>query len=302
MVIVWVPELEQLLRESRRLPALLERILARAARRRLEPESALATLVCSLDLAAGPLSRMADSPDDDNGIGGSVWLRADPVSLRPDLGAVWLEPGVGLEPAAREALITAFANEGLALDFPDPRRGYIRLDSTPDCCFQPPWLLSGQSLDHVLPSGAEAGHWRRLLNESQVILHQHGHGEPGHAGSLWFWGAGRLPGRQEAKVRISHLDGASPELIGLARWLSLSHSPLVPKRAVADSSLVEWHADQGSTADDNLERLSCWLDPLWHGLRRFSLDALELASRERCWRLSPAGSWRLWQRRFEIAA
>ncbi|MCC5864495.1 MAG: hypothetical protein JJU31_05235 [Wenzhouxiangella sp.] len=301
MVIVWVPELEQLLRESRHLPALLERFLARAAGTRLEPESALARLVCSLDLAAGPLSRMADSGDD-AGTGGSVWLRADPVSLRPDLGAVWLEPGAGLKQAAREALISAFAGEGLALDFPDPRRGYIRLEKIPECRFHPPWLLSGQSLDHVLPSGAEAGRWGRLLNESQVILHQYGQGEPGHAGSLWFWGAGSLPARQQAQVRISHLDGTSPELIGLARWLSLSHSPALPKSAVADCSLVEWPADQGATADDNLERLSRWLQPLWHGLRRFSLDTLELASRERCWRLSPAGSWRLWQRRFEFAA
>ncbi|TVQ42003.1 MAG: hypothetical protein EA370_00755 [Wenzhouxiangella sp.] len=293
MIVVLVPELETLLAEAEQLPPLFRRFLARSRPHRIDPMFAESLLVTGQPLAAAPLSRLADHPLDADGI----WLRADPVRLQPDLNAVWLQAEAGLSEAAIRDLVACFADEGLTLDFPTPSRGYLRLESIPECSFHPPWSLAGNSLDHVLPHGPDAGRWRRLLNDSQIILHQHTPEATGNtAGSLWFWGAGALPAASKPASRVSHLVGDSPVLVGISRFLSLSHEPVVHRRGAADGSLVLWPGRTERSASENLVELAGWLQPLWQRLGRFGLDSLELASRERCLVLKPRDRWRIWQR------
>lgn len=293
MIIVLVPELDNLLAEADRLPGRLAAIMARGQRRPLADSHYQSLLVCGQAVPPAALTRNSDCPADTEG----CWLRADPVGLRPDLNAVWLQTGLDLaDPEACSALTSLLAEEGLDFDLPHPGRGYLRLSESPGCQFVPPWKLSGQSLDHVLPHGPGQARWRRLLNECQILLHQFARGsdQPAPDG-LWFWGAGSLPSRADINPRISHLAGADPLWPAMADWLGLSHAPGCPLR-VADQSLVEWQADTALDSLANLELLDQWLKPLWRRLKRRGLDALELASQNHAWRVEPADAWRFWQR------
>jgi hypothetical protein len=87
----------------------------------------------------------------------------------------------------------------------------------------------GRTLEPFLPQGDEARDWRRLINEAQVLLHNHplnmareAAGRP-TANSLWPWGAGSLPGRATAPA--ARIEASHPLAIGLAR---LSGVPALP--------------------------------------------------------------------------
>lgn len=301
MIIVAVAELDALLAGQPGLPPCLRALLARADARALDPSAWAAELVTGRAVAAAPLTRLLDAPDDAKG----CWLRADPVVLTPDLSAVWIRPGARLDvdsPVVGE-LGEALAEAGLGFDLPHPERGYIRLEALPECRFVPPSAVHGESLDYVLPAGPDAAQWRRVLNDCQVILHQHARqAGPDHPGGLWFWGAGCLPPRQPLKPRVGRLFGSDPLWPALADWLGLEHAGAVDVAAAPDASLIEWRPDPALDQAGNLLALERWLKPLWQRLRLGRLNALEIAGRQRAWRLGPAAAWRLWRRSPTLSA
>ena len=294
MIVVQVTELQALLGQAQPWPGLIGRILARAVARLLDPAAAAAQLLTGSPLAAAAIGRLRDAPGEKPG---AVWMRADPIGLIPDLNAVWVRPGVHLaarHPALPE-LNALFTEAGLAFELMDPTRVYLRLPAQPDCHFQPPAALAGQSLDHALPEGPDARFWRRLLNDCQIILHQYR--DQSEVGGLWFWGAGALPPREQLAPRVRRVYSLDPDLLALADWLGLPHEPLDATARVADESLVSWTPDPGRDAGDNLMALADWLQPLWWRLRSGRIDALELAGQEQAWMLRPAQAWQLWRRR-----
>ncbi len=298
MSIVLVPDLDDLLAESTRPPRLLTRLLARAESRPLDAAHFQSELVLGRSVAPAALTRRLDSPSD----AGGAWLRADPVHLVPDLNAVWLRPGARLDPAHPVvAELAGIAREaGLEFSLPNPDRGYLRLSRSPESRFQPPWLLAGESLDHVEPAGSDSRYWRRLLSEFQVMLHQHSdEAEPGFPTGIWLWGAGSLPAQTPGSARVERITATDPVLRALAEWLGLECSSPTDARSPEARTLFEWQAEVGRSADDNLEALAGWLRPLWRRLRTGRLDQLELASRTRAWRLTPLAAWRFWQRRVD---
>ncbi|MEE4638740.1 MAG: hypothetical protein V2J42_08390 [Wenzhouxiangella sp.] len=298
MIIVAVAELEALLTGQPDLPPRLRALLARSETRALDPSAWAAELVTGRAVAAAPLTRRLDAPDDAQGF----WLRADPVVLTPDLSAVWIAPGARLEPASPVVaeLRDVLAEAGLVFDLPHPQRGYLRLTSLPECRFIPPGDVHGESLDYVLPAGPDAARWRHLLNECQVILHQHAQGAAsGHPGGLWFWGGGDLPPRDQVRPRVGRVVGFDALWEALAGWLGLEHETgpeVLEIPNSSDSSLIEWRPDPALDRADNLSALDQWLKPLWQRVRRGRLDALEIAGPRRAWTLRPAAAWRFWRR------
>lgn len=294
--IVLVSALDSLIRESADKPALIRRLISHAASRQLDTAGFHGELATGGPVPPAALTRRLDHPGDADG----YWLRADPIDLSTDLGAVWLHPGVPLDPdslPARE-LVALFAEEGLELDFPNPERGYIRLAEPVDCRFSPPWELAGESMEHLMPAGADARRWRRLLNESQMMLHQHraGSGPNRPPGSLWFWGDGALSARSAVRARISTIAGNDPIMHGLADWLELEHVPARFDESPRPGLMMIWPFDYSLDAQTNLRRLDAWIRRAWRRLRldrRF--EALEIADDSRCWRFTTADAWRVWR-------
>ncbi|MGW8127402.1 MAG: phosphoglycerate mutase [Stenotrophomonas sp.] len=176
------------------------------------------------DWSAAALTRQVDAGD----AAGSLWLRADPANVMPDMQGARLmasAESLRLEPADAAALLPAlqplFAGFGFQLDAPSPSRWYLRLpDDTPLPAFTAPDAALGDDLFEHLPEGDNGRQWRALLTEAQVVLHQHPWNQQRVAqgrravNSLWFWGAGRLP----QSVRTGHAQVRSRDALlqGLA--------------------------------------------------------------------------------------
>lgn len=273
-------------------------MLAQPATGVSEPAAVHGQLVTGKPLAPAALTRHLDCPDDAEG----YWLRADPVDLTPDLASVWLHAGARMSPRSPAAteLIELFSHEGMTLEFPVPERGYVRLEREPECRFSPPWKLAGKSMDLVFPAGAEAMFWQRLLNETQVVLHQHRHSatDPDQylPGTLWFWGGGSLPERDSVHARFNCVAADDPILEALARWLGLELQAPDEGTDPAPGMLIEWPLDRALSAGRNLERLDAFLKRAWRRLRLDrGLASVELASLEWVWRFSTLDAWRPWR-------
>ena len=182
------------------------------------------------------------------------WLRADPAHVRPDMtGARVLAIGeLGLSHDEAQALLAPlrplFGDMGLQISAPVPSRWYVALpvDARPPS-FSPPEDVLGDDLFSHLPDGPDGRRWRALLNEAQVILHNHPVNEArAKAGkpavnSLCFWGAGRLP--DHVRCAFTAVSTQDPELLSLAQLAGMAGTAAGPQlldlRQARDWSLVE---------------------------------------------------------------
>ena len=176
---------------------------------------------------------------------GQGWLRADPAHVRPDMASARLVAcGDDLHLGADEAdallkpLKPLFGDAGFPISVPSgaPSRWYLALPSdarVPD--FSEPDAVFGDDLLAHLPDGALGQRWRALLNEAQVILHNH----PVNAmrvragklpvNSLWFWGAGRLP--DSVASPLTDVASDDPLILALAQ-----HAGIACQRVHASAS------------------------------------------------------------------
>jgi hypothetical protein len=134
--------------------------------------------------------------------GGYFWMRADPVHLSVGRDSLALD-GNALEVSRSEA--DAFAatlnrhfGDALAFHPLRPERWYVRLAAAPEVETMPPSAALETAIGDKLPSGAEGMRFRALMNETQMLLHEHpvntareARGAPA-VNSVWFWGGGTL--------------------------------------------------------------------------------------------------------------
>lgn len=130
------------------------------------------------------------------------WMRADPVHLSVGIDSLRLdEARLDLSRAEAEALAATLNRHfGEALSFLplSPERWYVRFDEAPELDTTPLSAVRGSSIGSKLPSGPHAARFHSLMNETQMLLHEHpvntereARGVPG-INSVWFWGGGSL--------------------------------------------------------------------------------------------------------------
>jgi hypothetical protein len=236
-------------------------------------------------LPSAALTRTLDAADAAEG----AWLRADPCYVRPDLTTVRLLAAgdLGQSIAETAALLQElkplFGDSGVPIDAPTPARWYLAGSAGsdfPDC--PPPEEILGDDLKLHWPQGAAGKRWRLLLNEAQVVLHNH----PVNAAriargavpinSLWFWGAGPLPG--SVRSRCARVMTRDPVLIALTRLAGSVDEPFDPaalEAALRSAGSDDLGIDLRSARAGVLER--DWLRPLDALLRRGDCEAIELA-------------------------
>jgi hypothetical protein len=95
---------------------------------------------------------------------------------------------------------------------------------------KPPAEVAGRDINRHLPSGDGAMRWHGLLNEIQMLLHEHpaneareARGEPA-VNSVWLWGAGVAPSGCTAPFQSVTAD--DPLALGYAQAAGLRHRPL----------------------------------------------------------------------------
>lgn len=252
--------------------------------------------------SSAALTRVADTGVDE--ARSCAWLRADPAYIRPDInGARLLGTGATLSITTQDvdaflpALRPLFGDAGFLLDAPQPTRWYLRLPreaQLPD--FPTPDQALGEDVFDHLPAGPHARRWRSLLNEAQVMLHNHPHNEQrARAGlvpvnSLWFWGGGVLP--DSAASDCPSVFSDDRVLHGLARvgtfnampitdftgFESLATDTLIDLRMIRDPKLLPEH----------------WLQPAQAASKQGQVE-FDLAD-GRIFQLQPGQRWRFWRK------
>ena len=281
-------------------------------------ESLLANCIDGLP-APGPLVAAGHglAPD-------SHCYRAAPVHLRADRDRLLLFAGEALEPDPEDALRlvdefnAAFAEDGLSLTVADG--DWLLFAKAPPGPDLPPLTrVAGQYMDTVLPTDAAARPWRQLLNEVQMMLHEHpvnqareARGEAAING-LWFWGGGPsaapavpLPGAVIGTDALSRgLTRPGDAALAGIEALAGHHDAMASSNpAGSQSALMVWtDAEAALTGGD----APGWLD----ALQRFERDVAgplapmaargQLGLRLFCgnglvYTLGAGARWRFWRR------
>jgi hypothetical protein len=189
--------------EATRLPA-FRLLQARGLRDEAEAEGVEALLCRHFGIA-----KQADWPlaaisfvFDNGRAGGDYWLRADPVQVQVHRDRLILLDQVEISADEAQTLCDALASHFGDVFTPlpmHPTRWYVRVPTDPGVTTTPLSLAIGKSIDRILPNGQGAMHWRKLLNEAQMLLFSHPVNQARESrglppiNSIWLWGGGTLP-------------------------------------------------------------------------------------------------------------
>ncbi|MEA3194504.1 MAG: hypothetical protein QOD26_2837 [Betaproteobacteria bacterium] len=258
-------------------PASLELLVARGRRSKTPPQSLERWLQQAFGLegrfAAGALSVLGAG----GAPGDAIWTRADPVHMQVMRDRVVLAPAAAFPLARGDAdtlcqAVNAHFAGALELRAIDPSRWCARLESEIEVGDEPPLDMAGREATQR-PGDV-------LLTEIQMLLHGHpvneareARGEPA-VNSLWFWGAGRLPGK--AENRWQSVTSDDPIALGMARNSDAAARP-VPASASAWLSHTPEdgrHVVILDPASESLER--DWFAPLAAALRAGRIGMLSL--------------------------
>jgi len=233
--------------------------------------------------------------------GAHIWLSADPAWVQPEMNGVRLLACGQLQLTMDEALAfadalrPAFDDAGMELEITTPDRWHLRLPSnTPLPNFAAPEQALGEDLSQHLPQGAEGKRWRLLLNDIQVLLHQHPLNVARRArglapvNSVWLWGGGSLP-----VPLISELSGVISDDLLLTALATRAGIKVLPRTEQNVAGAANgWLIDLQDLPFSEIE--STWL-PVIEALTRRQPLRLHFANGER-WQCKPWHRWRLWRR------
>lgn len=239
------------------------------------------------------LQRQADCGD----AHGFRWLRADPVHVRPDISGARLMAwgNLGLDEADADALLQVlrpvFGDAGLPMSAGAPERWYLQLATdAPLPEFSPPEQGLGDDLFHHLPEGADGKRWRALLNEAQILLHNHPLNDQriarGQApvNSLWFWGAGVLP--EAIRTPLAGVVDAGDDVHALAAFAGIADGDPGQGDLLFDLRRErDWRRIESQLCGSELSAK-------WSRHADVMLDFADGAR----WRLRSAQRWRFWRR------
>lgn len=248
-------------------------------------------------LAAAAITREYVAHD----AGAYTWLSADPAWVQPEMNGVRLLACGQLQLTMDEALVfaealwPAFDDAGIALEITTPDRWHLRLPANTSLpAFSAPEQALGEDLSQHLPRGAEGKHWRVLLNDIQVLLHQHPLNNARRmrglapVNSLWLWGGGAL-----SPPLASELVGViSDDLLLTALAARAGIESLARTEETVAAATNGWLIDLQDLPLGDIE--SAWLPVVAASMRRQALQ-LHFANGER-WQSKPWHRWRVWRR------
>ena len=235
----------------------------------------------------------------------AVWVNADPAFVIADAVTVRMLAIGHLGLTAQESnelakpLKLLFGDAGFPLEVSPAGRWQLRCPKSARLpVFSPPSAVLGDDMARHLPSGDNERQWRHLLNEAQVILHNHPlnatRAQQGlsPANSVWFWGEGALP--DWVRTPLTRVISGDDPVVALARLAKVPHidsgwNAEDPANR-ADSILL----DLGSASDAH--SVDVHLSNLDSALKRRFVTSLRIVSADgtRCI-YKPSHAWRVWR-------
>jgi hypothetical protein len=212
----------------------LAKLMAKATHERLAmPMDALICVYAGIETASGELpiaaiSYLGEATTEFSADAANTHLLiAEPVHLILQRDSFSLSSPVPIALSLDEStsllasLNAHFNADGLQFVLTPSGRWYVHTDQQVNISTSNPALAIDRDINAFLPQGIEAGRWRQLLNEIQMLLFSH---PVNHArelaglplcNSVWFWGGGQLPSQRQHAVAKVH---ASTSLLkGLGR-------------------------------------------------------------------------------------
>ena len=252
------------------------------------------------------------------GGGPLTWSRAEPVHLLTAIDHLQLAAPVPLllDPAETHALLESInahlAGTGFELHA-HPDGGWLcRCPESLECGTVDPLAAIGRNLRDVLPTGRDAVRVRALVNELQMLLHEHPVNERRAArglpsvNSVWLWGIGaaRDPGGRATGELLSDdawLTGLWRRHDGEARpTASLAE---VLAGAGPDLRVASLAATDGREAAVALRALETEIfAPLRAAFVESRVDRVSLHTGSQVVGLTPAARWAFWRRSRPLAA
>lgn len=185
----------------------------------------------------------------------------------------------------------------------EPSRWYLFCETQLSLQTYSPHAGFATRIFEVMPQGAHGAELRRLMTETQMLLHEHPvnqqRARQGLAtlNALWPWGAAQL--NQVSQPSTQRVLGTHPYLLGLCEHLHISCWPLPPDA----QALLSLDADQVLLLlpDEPLAQLEVnWLAPVHAALQRGDIGLLDVHLDH--WRFSlQGGRWQTLRRRLRAA-
>jgi len=231
------------------------------------------------------------------------WLLAHPVHFVLQRDYFSLGPRLSLSETESHALMGIlsqhFADDGLTfLAASTPNCWYLHVEADPEISTTELSLVLGRDTTSYLPQGKGAAKWNRLLNEAQMLLHEHAVNEAREqsgelpANSLWLSGGGVLPTTVQSANKAIYADDAFSKGLALLAGESANTLP-ANMQAVLDSS----HNDvvlviddfDAATADAVLKALK------QHRLSHLTMD-FALQGEVLHLEVKPSDTWKFWKK------
>jgi len=263
-------------------------------------------------LPAGPCVRALARDELPRG----TWAVAQPVHLATAIDHLRLAPPhlLAMVPdEARELLATVnghLAGTGLTFALGAPDAWSLHCADALDCITFEPEQVVGQNIRDFMPDGRDGPAVRRLMNEIQMLLHEHPvnerrarQGSPA-INSLWLWGFGAVSPFAQADLPDLTTDDAW--LAGMWRLHGQQAEPVdldaVRADAVSARSLVALTQPPARSPEESLERIdSTVLESLRAAIAHGRVRSLEVFTGSGVQRLDERSRWRFWRRPAPLA-
>ncbi len=258
------------------------------------------------------------------------WIRADPVHLRIEQNHIMLADSHAFELTMKEAeqytndLNQHLQQDDLALLPAHPDRWYIRVNQPPQVNTHTLNQVVCENINLFLPTGKEHITWHNVINEAQMILHEHPLNEAREArgelaiNSIWLWGGGVLPQSAASSYKKIWSDDELPQALA---EMSQSQHDVLP----ADAETCWKSAEQGEhlvilnhlltpskyknaeTWQKNLAVLEQnWFAPLYKAIKNGDISQLTLTTIHQDtalnFTLSSADLWKFWRSKRPISS
>jgi hypothetical protein len=186
------------------------------------------------DYPIAAISALADGLD----VTDAFWLRADPVHLvlQRDCFSLGEPVPVPVKLEHAEPMIASlnqhFNQDGLTFLIGGSGAWYLRVAQAPQIQTTLPTVAIGKNIHQFMPQGIASAKWLSVLNEVQMLLHEHAAnlaresiGEVA-VNSIWLSGGGVLPSTVVSQNDVDMLVADSAFYQGMAKLVALPCRPL----------------------------------------------------------------------------
>ena len=258
-------------------------------------------------LPAGPCVRALTQ----DGVPRGVWAVAQPVHLATAIDHLRLAPPHRLaitmdEARALHATVDGhLAGTGFRLEVGAADLWSLHCAEPIDCETFEPGRVVGRNIRDFMPAGAHGAAVRSLMNEIQMLLHEHTVNErrarSGQApvNSLWLWGFGALTSPRTFALPTLATDDAW--LSGMWRLQGQQTMAVeavdLPRATVGRDMLVALTRPPGRTPTSSLEHVDgTTLDALRGDVAQGRIRSVEIFTGSRVVALDARSRWRFWRR------